>query len=56
MTSPRQQFEDHFAATLLELQGAGLLRQMRLPQGIDLVSNDYLGLAGHPALSRAMRV
>jgi len=51
----RQEFEDRFAATLKELQSAGLLRQMRLPQGIDLVSNDYLGLAGHPELSRAMR-
>jgi 8-amino-7-oxononanoate synthase len=51
----RQEFEDCFAATLSELQGARLLRQMRLPQGIDLVSNDYLGLAGHPALSQAMR-
>jgi 8-amino-7-oxononanoate synthase len=50
----RQEFEDRFAATLSELQSAGLLRQMRLPQGIDLVSNDYLGLAGHPDLSRAM--
>jgi 8-amino-7-oxononanoate synthase len=52
----RQQFEDRFAAMLMELQRAGLRREMRLPQGIDLVSNDYLGLAGHPDLSRAMRV
>jgi 8-amino-7-oxononanoate synthase len=51
----RQEFEDHFAATLTELQRTGLLRHMRPPQGIDLVSNDYLGLAGHPHLTRAMR-
>jgi hypothetical protein len=43
--TPRQEFEDGFAATLTASRSAGLLRQMRLPQGIDLVSNDYLGLA-----------
>jgi 8-amino-7-oxononanoate synthase len=51
----RQDFEDRFAAILSELQGARLLRRMQLPNGIDLVSNDYLGLAGHPVLSQAMR-
>jgi 8-amino-7-oxononanoate synthase len=51
----RKEFEDRLAATLAELQGAGLLRQMRLPVGIDLVSNDYLGLAEHPYLTEAMR-
>ncbi len=51
----REEFEDRFAAMLAELQTAGLLRQMRLPNGIDLVSNDYLGLAGHPSISEAMR-
>lgn len=53
--NPRQEFEDRLAATLTELRGAGLLRQMRLPDGIDLVSNDYLGLAEHPYLTEAMR-
>ena len=28
---------------------------MRLPQGIDLVSNDYLGLAEHPYIKERMR-
>jgi 8-amino-7-oxononanoate synthase len=51
----RQEFEDRFTAMLAELQTAGLLRQMRLPNGIDLVSNDYLGLADHPSISEAMR-
>ncbi len=32
-----------------------MLRQMRLPQGIDLVSNDYLGLAEHPYIRERMR-
>lgn len=53
--TPRQEFEDRLAATLAELRGAGLIRQMRLPSGIDLVSNDYLGLAEHPHLTETMR-
>ena len=52
--SARQDFEDRFAATLEGVRAAGLLRRMRLAQGIDLVSNDYLGLADHPALAHAM--
>ena len=53
--NPRQEFETRAAATLAELRGAGLLREMRRPAGIDLVSNDYLGLAEHPDLNAAMR-
>jgi 8-amino-7-oxononanoate synthase len=53
--TPLEEFEGRLAATLSELRGAGLLRQMRLPQGIDLVSNDYLGLAEHPYLRERMR-
>lgn len=53
--TPREEFEHRLAATLAELRGAGLLRQMRLPVGVDLVSNDYLGLAEHPHLKEAMR-
>ena len=52
----RQDFEDGFRVTLNELWRAGLLRELRLPNGIDLVSNDYLGLAAHPHLTQAMRV
>ncbi len=50
------EFEARLAATLRDLRSAGLLRQMRLPQGIDLVSNDYLGLAGHPYIRDSIRV
>jgi 8-amino-7-oxononanoate synthase len=53
--NPLEEFEEHLAARLIELRGAGLLRQMRLPAGTDLVSNDYLGLAEHPHLTEAMR-
>jgi len=52
----RQDFEEGFRVTLNELRRAGLLRELRLPNGIDLVSNDYLGLAAHPHLTQAMRV
>lgn len=48
-------FEAQLAATLAELRRAGLWRQMRLPHGIDLVSNDYLGLAEHSYLLERMR-
>src|SRR5687767_10914750 len=51
----RKEFEDRLAATLAALRDAGLLRRMRLPVGIDLVSNDYLGLADHPHLRETMR-
>jgi 8-amino-7-oxononanoate synthase len=53
--NPRQDFERRLEATLNELRQAGLLRQMRLPHGLDLVSNDYLGLAEHPDIKNAMR-
>lgn len=52
--SARQEFEDGLAAMLNELRGEGLMRQMRLPRGIDLVSNDYLGFAQHPYLKASM--
>ena len=53
--NPLEEFEARLAATLVELRAAGLLRQMRLPHGIDFVSNDYLGLAGHPYICERMR-
>jgi len=50
-----QQCEAGLEATLAALSRDGLLRQTRLPQGIDLVSNDYLGLAEHPYIREQMR-
>ena len=48
-------FDARVAAALDELRAAGLLRDLRLPSGIDLVSNDYLGLSEHPYLLERMR-
>ena len=39
---------------LAELDVAGLRRSLRTPAGVDLSSNDYLGLAEHPTLVRHM--
>ena len=41
-------------ARLEELQRHQLLRTLRPPTGIDLCSNDYLGLASHPLLKERM--
>src|SRR5258705_11063374 len=37
-----------------ELDAHGLRRRLREPQGIDLFSNDYLGLAAHPLIKERM--
>ena len=39
-----------FDASLTDLQARGRKRFLSLPAGIDLSSNDYLGLSTHPAL------
>lgn len=41
-------------ARLADLESQGLLRRLRPPTGIDLASNDYLGLATHPQIVRRM--
>jgi 8-amino-7-oxononanoate synthase len=42
--------EARVRAELLNLEHGGLLRTLQAPGGIDLASNDYLGLAGHPLI------
>jgi 8-amino-7-oxononanoate synthase len=41
-------------ARLADLGSQGLLRRLRPPAGLDLASNDYLGLATHPRIVRRM--
>ena len=42
-----------FDPELGRLKALGRYRSLRLPAGLDLSSNDYLGLAEHPALRQA---
>jgi 8-amino-7-oxononanoate synthase len=41
-------------ARLDALRAAGLLRELRTPSGVDLSSNDYLGLCRHPLIASRM--
>ena len=50
----RTDFECRIRAGLDALDRAGLRRTLRPPSGIDLSSNDYLGLAMHPLLKLRM--
>lgn len=47
---------DRINTRLAALQRAGLFRQLSPPRGIDLSSNDYLGLAQHPQVRERMAV
>jgi len=47
-------FEQRIRTHLAELEQAGLRRTLRVPHGIDLSSNDYLGLATHPCIVERM--
>lgn len=47
-------YQAELERALDSLRAAGLLRRLRPAAGIDLVSNDYLGLAEHPQLAEAM--
>ena len=49
-----ERLEQRVGAQLAELRRAGLTRTLRTPAGIDLSSNDYLGLARHPLLVERM--
>lgn len=45
---------ERMAADLLALRSANQYREMAIPSGIQLGSNDYLGLSSHPALKEAI--
>src|SRR4051812_27428515 len=47
-------FAHRIAAHMRALEDAGLLRRLRPPEGIDLTSNDYLGLSRHPLVEERM--
>jgi 8-amino-7-oxononanoate synthase len=52
--SPTDALERRLRSSLEELQRTGLRRSPRPPAGVDLCSNDYLGLATHPLLKQRM--
>src|SRR5437660_1507843 len=57
MRQPRtmnEALEQRVRGRLRALEDAQLLRTLRAPAGIDLSSNDYLGLARHPMLQERM--
>jgi len=46
--------DERLARRLEDLRAAGLYRSLSAPHGIDLCSNDYLGLSQHPSLKSRM--
>ncbi len=51
-----ESLSDRVRARLAEIDQAGLHRTLTAPAGIDLSSNDYLGLASHPRIVERMAV
>ena len=47
-------FEERVRRRIRELEQDGLRRVLQVPSGIDLSSNDYLGLANHPRIKQRM--
>ncbi len=54
LTRAGGEMAQRLAERLAAIDAAGLRRTLRAPSGIDLCSNDYLGLASHPLLKRRM--
>lgn len=50
MTSSNTGLERRVRTLLSQIESKGLKRSLRDPCGLDLSSNDYLGMAGHPRL------
>ena len=48
------EFEERVRRRIRELESAGLHRRLQSPSGIDLSSNDYLGLSSHLLLKQRM--
>lgn len=54
MPAGADSLEQRVRGRLARLDADGLRRELRAPCGVDLCSNDYLGLARHPLLKKCM--
>jgi 8-amino-7-oxononanoate synthase len=54
VTHPADEFRAELAARLEKRREAGLLRDLIEPVGLDLTSNDYLGLAEDPVMAKCI--